>query len=165
MGVTIHAAMLRDLWFLNRGAPRILRSVEGDFAVEVHCGPAHAELPAIGGLLLWQDQENYLRLGIGIRGQSEVSLEGCIADKDVVIGRGRLVAGSLTLRMERTGDTVRALCSADGEQWFRVGQVDFPSSHALQIGLHAIGNIDRTVYHGAYPEGTAIRFTDFRLWN
>jgi hypothetical protein len=24
--------------------------------------------------------------------------------------------------------------------------------------------IDRTIYHGAYPEGTAIRFTGFEVW-
>jgi hypothetical protein len=31
--------------------------------------------------------------------------------------------------------------------------------------MHAIGSIDRTIYRGAYPEGTAIRFESFRLWN
>jgi hypothetical protein len=28
----------------------------------------------------------------------------------------------------------------------------------------AIGNIDRTIYRGAYPDGTAIRFESFMLW-
>jgi hypothetical protein len=32
------------------------------------------------------------------------------------------------------------------------------------VGLHAIGMIDRTIYPGAYPEGTAIRFECFALW-
>jgi hypothetical protein len=30
--------------------------------------------------------------------------------------------------------------------------------------VHAIGNIDRTIYPGAYPEGTAIRFEAFQAW-
>jgi hypothetical protein len=30
--------------------------------------------------------------------------------------------------------------------------------------VHAIGWIDRTIYHGAYPEGTVIRFESFDLW-
>jgi hypothetical protein len=34
----------------------------------------------------------------------------------------------------------------------------------LQIGQHAIGNIDRSIYHGAYPDGTAIRFESFEVW-
>jgi hypothetical protein len=28
--------------------------------------------------------------------------------------------------------------------------------------LHAIGYIDRAIYHGAFPEGTAIRFETFQ---
>jgi hypothetical protein len=59
---------------------------------------------------------------------------------------------------------VNALCSADGEAWFTVGGVAFPVEDPVEIGLHAIGNIDRTIYHGAYPEGTAIRFEAFEVW-
>jgi hypothetical protein len=28
--------------------------------------------------------------------------------------------------------------------------------HRFRVGLHAVGSIDRSVYHDAYPEGTAI---------
>jgi hypothetical protein len=45
-----------------------------------------------------------------------------------------------------------------------VGHVEFLVEDPVQVGLHAVGNIDRTVYHGAYPDGTAIRFESFRLW-
>ncbi|MBI3721796.1 MAG: hypothetical protein HY248_04510 [Fimbriimonas ginsengisoli] len=34
----------------------------------------------------------------------------------------------------------------------------------LSGGLHAIGQTDRTIYPGAYPGGTAIRFERFELW-
>ena len=101
--------------------------------------------------------------GIGVRGQYEASLEGCIDNQDVVIGRGWLPAEQFVLRLERTGDFVHALCSADDEQWYSVGEVEFVADDSLQVGLYAISNIDRTIYHGAFPEGTAIRFTEFRL--
>jgi len=39
-----------------------------------------------------------------------------------------------------------------------------PAEDPLQVGVCAIGNIDRTAYHGAYPEGTAIRFETFQMW-
>jgi len=68
------------------------------------------------------------------------------------------------LRLERIGERVNALCSADGVDWFTVGQVEFPAESPVQIGLHAIGNIDRTIYHDAYVEGTAIRLESFTLW-
>jgi hypothetical protein len=35
----------------------------------------------------------------------------------------------------------------------------------VEVGVHAIGMIDRTIYPGAYPEGTAIRFERFDLWS
>lgn len=57
-----------------------------------------------------------------------------------------------------------ALCSADGGAWFTVGCVEFPAEDPVAVGLHAIGNIDRRLYPGAYPEGTAIRFERFELW-
>jgi hypothetical protein len=68
------------------------------------------------------------------------------------------------LRLERIGERVTALCSADGVEWFTVGQVAFPAAGPLQIGLYASGVIDRTIYPGAHPDGTAIRFDSFQLW-
>jgi len=59
---------------------------------------------------------------------------------------------------------VRGLCGADGRNWFAVGHVDFPVRDPVEVGLYAIGSIDRVSYPGAYPEGTAIRFESFELW-
>ena len=68
------------------------------------------------------------------------------------------------LRLARRGERVDALCSADGETWWSVGHAAFPAEDPVQIGLCAIGMIDRTIYPGAYREGTAIRFESFRMW-
>ena len=204
-GLEIHAANGRDLWHLNLSAPRVLRSVSGDFAVQTVCvpvdpfsklsereplslnqgveksPPSHLEpalsvtkgkgawglgqdKPTIGGLLFWKDKENYLRLDRGIRSKYEISLEGCLENKDVIIGRGRLPSGRVYLRFERNGGLVNALCSSDGDDWFTVGQVEFPVDDPVEVGLHAIGLIDRNIYHGGFPEGTAIRFESLKLW-
>src|SRR5206468_12967288 len=61
-GLEIQAANGRDLWHINLGAPRLLRSVSGEFAVQTVRIPGSAEKPAIGGILLWKDPENFLRL-------------------------------------------------------------------------------------------------------
>jgi class 3 adenylate cyclase/tetratricopeptide (TPR) repeat protein/regulation of enolase protein 1 (concanavalin A-like superfamily) len=162
----IRAANGRDLWMVNLSAPRLLWPASGDFAVQTICLPVSNEKPAIGGLLLWKDQANYLRLARGKNGRNEIAFTGCLANGDV-IGRGCLSfgpAGRVWLRLERIGGQVSALCSADGEHWFGVGQAAFPAEDPLQVGVCAIGNIDRTVYHGAYPEGTAIRFETFQMW-
>ena len=68
------------------------------------------------------------------------------------------------LRLERQKSRVRALRSADGVAWSTAGDVEFPAQEDEQIGLHAIGMIDRTIYHGAYPDGTAIYFASFDVW-
>ncbi len=169
IGLDVHAANGRNLWHVNLSAPRLLRPAPQNrsWAVETTCAPARADRPSIGGLLLWKDKENYLRLDRGTRGNREISFQGCLANQDVILGRGRLAVGDeepVLLRLERTDDRVDALCSADGEQWFSVGHVEFPAEGPLQVGLHAIGMIDRTIYHGAYPDGTAIRFKSFTLW-
>jgi hypothetical protein len=178
-GLEIHAANGRDLWNVNLSAPRLLRSVSGDFAVQTVCVPVSVaptscrqtsrqdacatEKPAIGGLLLWKDKENFLRLDRGTRGKHEISFMGCLANKDVVIGRGRLPSERVHLRLERIGSRVNALCSADGREWFTVGHAEFPLADPVEVGLHGIGNIDRTIYPGAYPDGTAIRFEEFNV--
>jgi regulation of enolase protein 1 (concanavalin A-like superfamily) len=165
-GLEIHAANGRDLWLLNLSAPRLLREASGDLVLQTTCLPASDDRPAIGGLLLWADEQNYLRLDRGAYGGDDVSLGGCLGNEDLVLGRGRLYegAGRVTLCLERRGERVEALCSADGEQWFTVGHAAFPAGDPVQVGVHAIGDIDRSIYPSAYPEGTAIRFESFEAW-
>jgi regulation of enolase protein 1 (concanavalin A-like superfamily) len=154
------------MWHINWSAPRMLRQISGDFCLQTVCVPAMDDSPAIGGLLLWQDEKNYLRLDRGAFGEREIAFLGCLDNEDVAIGRGWLREGSerIFLRLERIGNRISAFCSADGEQWYTVGYVAFPVDDPIQVGLHAIGNIDRTIYRDAYPDGTAIRFESFQMW-
>jgi hypothetical protein len=164
MGLRIAAANGRDLWHANLSAPRLLRPAPaGDFAVQAVCGPASDEKPAIGGLLLWQDKEHYLVLEWGHWGAADIAFRGCLDNEDRFLGRGRLVGEQVWLRLERQGSSVRALCSMEGTAWFTAGDVEFPAREREQVGVHAIGMIDRTIYHGAYPQGSAICFTAFAM--
>ncbi len=166
-GLEMKAANGRHLWRINLSAPRLLRKASGDLAAQTICGTTSDDKPAVGGLLLWKDEQYYLHLDWGVFGRNDVSFTGCVDSQDVVIGRGRLSLDGLErvhLRLERAGDEVRAFCSADGESWFAVGHMAFPVKDPIRIGLHAIGSIDRTVHCGAYPDGTAIRFGSFQLW-
>ncbi len=165
-GIEIQAANGRDLWYLNTSSPRFVRSILGNCAVEAICSKGERDRPAMGGLLLWKDESNMLRLVWGTRGENEVCFEGCVDDADLVVGRGQLPvqeAGRVWLRLERWHDQVRALASADGTEWHSFGQISFPVSDPVEIGIHAVGWIDRTVYPGDYRQGTAIRFESFRL--
>jgi hypothetical protein len=96
------------------------------------------EKPALGGLLLWKDRKNYLRLGRGSSGEHEILFSGCLENQDLLIGRGRLqpdTSGRVFFRLERDGERVDAHCSADGENWFTVGHVEFPVEDPVQVGL------------------------------
>ncbi len=162
-GLVLHAANGRHLRHVNLSAPRLLCPLTGDFAIQTVTLPGAVDRPAIGGLLLWKDAENYLRLDRGTRGSDEISFAGAVNNLDIAVGRGLLRhaqerAARVWLRLERVAGQVRALCSADGDSWLTVGAIDFALPDPVQIGIHAIGYIDRSVYPGAYAEGTAIRF-------
>jgi len=166
-GVEISAANSRGFDGLNVSAPRFMRELSGDFAVEVCVLPASDDKPMIGGLLVWQDNDNFLRFDIGALGQDEVRLYGYINGKEQTVGRGLLHRQALPttyLRLERNGDEFSSYCSEDGERWFTCGTVTLPLDDPVEIGIHAIGTIDRTIYCGAYKEGTATVFRGFKLW-
>jgi len=165
-GLSIRAANERDVWVINWSAPRLLRPVSGDWAVQTACVPAMDDRPAIGGLLLWKDEHHYLSLIRGAFGDREATLMGCLGDSDVIFGQGCLYNASerLLLRLDRAGDQVNAYCSADGIRWYAVGETIFPAEDPLQVGLVAIGHINRRIYPGAHPHGTAICFESFQLW-
>lgn len=165
-GLQIQAANGRDLWYVNQSAPRIVREIEGDWAVETICAPASDKKPMLGGVLVWKDKEHYLRLDRGMAGPQSLAFVGCLENKDVVIGRGILAAAEehMFLRLERKGPSVRALCSLDGETWFSVGEAVLAASEPLMVGLYGRGQIERMVYPGAHRQGAAIQFRSFRLW-
>jgi len=79
---------------------------------------------------------------------------------------GQSVVGgeAVHLQLERTGEQFSAYCSVDGENWLTCGKLALPLVDRLQIGIHAIGMIDRTIYCGAFKEGTATLFRGFKLW-
>ena len=163
-GLVIHAANGRALWKTNQSAPRFVRSATGDVIVQTACEPAFPveERPAIGGLVLWKNERHFLRVARGCSGHDDILFSGNLNGQPSFFGRGRLPLhddGRVYLRLERIGARVRALCSADGTQWFTLGDVDFPVADPIQVGVFAVGDIDRLIYQAAHPEGTAIRFT------
>ncbi len=166
-GLTINAANERNFHHINRSAPRMVYSIplKGDFTLQTKCQPCPDEKPAIGGLLVWQNEKNWLCLEIGARGEDEVIFRGFKDNHDTVFGRGRLLqAGTAHLRLEKHGYQVTAFCSKDSKNWFFVGNTHIPSSEPVFPGIHANGHINRLIYPGAFPQGTSIVFRQFSLW-
>jgi predicted ATPase/DNA-binding SARP family transcriptional activator len=184
---------------MNRSAPRLLmpippdpRALEGTadgetqyFAAQAVCRPVSepdaVNRPSIGGLLLWRDEENWLRLTIGEFGAYDIVFTGCKANQLEFVGRGSLCfaprsdqsddqdrqaarSEQVLLRLERAGKQITALCSADANAWHTVGSWSIPCDGPWQVGLHAAAMIDQWMGPGVYPGGTSIRFESFTLW-
>jgi regulation of enolase protein 1 (concanavalin A-like superfamily) len=164
--LVIQAANERNLHFINRSAPTLLRPepVRGDFTLQVICRPASDKKPAIGGLLVWLSEKYWFCLEIGSRGAQDIILRGFMNNNDFVFGRGQLNARKTYLRLERRGHWLAAYCSADGIHWLSAGGCELSTGEPLYLGLHAIGHINRLVYPGDYAAGTAIRFKEFWMW-
>jgi len=117
--------------------------------------------------LLWGGKDAFLRLEKSHWGRNEVALLGYLDGEFIIGGRGFLLPGedgSIRLRLERSGTEISGYCSADGENWFACGKITLPMEDPIQAGIHAIGMIDRSIYCGAYKEGTATMFRNFRIW-
>jgi hypothetical protein len=165
-GLVIQTANERNFHHINRSAPRLIHKtpVIGDFAIQTVCAPVSEGKPAIGGLLLWQNEKNWLCLEFGGFGTDEVIFRGFKNNNDMIFGRGLLHSKTAHLHLEKHGDQITAYCSPDGENWFFAGNTHLPPDEPVYPGIHANGHINRLIYPGAYPEGTEIRFDEFTTW-
>lgn len=139
-------------------APRTRRPVAGDFRARVHAlgtgevagRPTAKEFPPYhgAGLVLWQDEGNYVRLEIAtdvVRGKPRhyANFE--------YRGTGRLVAskglaaedGSAYLRLSRAGQEVTAAFSHDGERWVTFPSLVVALDERLELGLLGVNSASR----------------------
>jgi regulation of enolase protein 1 (concanavalin A-like superfamily) len=157
----------RSLGDGNYSAPRLVREVSGDFAVEVCISSVSEDKPQIGGLLIWKDKDNYFTFEKGYWAKREIQLGGIVNKKFKFIGRGMLPESEnddTYLRLERKKDEFITYGSIDGENWYTVGNITFLTEDPIQVGIIAKGEIDRTIYCGEYKEGTSTLFRSFRIW-
>jgi len=139
----------------NPDAPRLLRQISGDFAVEAMLVDITQEECRTGGLLLWGSEGMYLSFGkksYRVAEVNEVHLEAC----GEIIGRGWLPGCQFYLRLERRGGSVSALCSNDSEKWQSCGETSFPADDPIWVGLYAACP--------ASPPDCVMRFKEFRLF-
>lgn len=165
-GIEIRAANGRNLHEQNLSAPRLMREISGNFAAEVSVLPTSDKEPHMGGILGWKDRDNFLCFEKGVHRNREVRLRGCVNGRYQIAGSGLLWNGGnkkAHLRLERSDEHFSAYCSADRKDWFTCGTMTLPMDDPIHIGIYAIGAIDRTIYCGAFKNGTATLFRNFRI--
>ena len=136
-------------------APRILRELEGDFDVTVRvAGSSHpAGKPTTtvyppyhgAGLLIWQDQDNYVRLEIAADIQHgkarpyvnfELRKDGALAASSGIANPD----GSNHLRLKRRGAEIYASFGPDGVRWTSFSPVTAHLKDRLSVGVAAINS-------------------------
>lgn len=161
--------------YKKRNAPRILQEVDGDFTAQVKVSgtfePGQAgTLPGAhpfngAGLLLWDNDENYVRLERNVwtmpHGEHASYLplfEYWKDDKDLTQGapapRPFFKGRSAYLRLTRQGDQIRAAVSNDGVDWMETAPVTVQFPQKIEVGIDAI-NTSKQPF--------TVEFTEFKL--
>ena len=136
-------------------APRLLREIKGDFDLIVRVagtgnpgGKATTTVYAPyhgAGLLIWQDEENYVRLEIAAdvrhgKARPYVNFE-YRKDGTLATSSGPMnTDGSNHLRLRRRGDEIYASFGPDGLRWTSFPPLTTKLSARLQVGVSAINS-------------------------
>ncbi len=142
-----------EIGYVN--APRLLRDIKGDFDLIVRVagtgkpgGKATTNVypPYHGaGLIIWQDQENYVRLEIAAdiqhgKARPYVNFEhrkdGALAASTGI----KNTDGSNHLRLRRRGDEIYASFGPDGLRWTSFAPLTAKLDDRLKVGLSAINS-------------------------
>jgi len=105
-----------DLWPANHNysAPRLMREVSGDFTIETEiAGPKRW----CGGLLVWKDQNNYVRFERGIHFRNELNFDCDYYGQFRSLARDYAAGDPTWLRLTRRGSTLTATYSFNGTEW------------------------------------------------
>jgi RNA polymerase sigma factor (sigma-70 family) len=153
-------------------APRVLQEVEGDFILQVKVGGNYPETATsvvekrIGfhgaGLLVWQDEKNYIRLEKAQLYSNEtvryISWELRKDGKFTRVGNtgdAPLDAKEVYLRIERRDGKLLGSFSSDGNQWTALEAIEVELTKKLQVGIVAGHNTST---------GYAPEFSEFKLF-
>jgi S1-C subfamily serine protease/regulation of enolase protein 1 (concanavalin A-like superfamily) len=154
LAITVPAAM-HDLGGALRkfNAPRVLREVDGDFAVTVKVtsdfrpGAASTNPRSVpylaAGLLIWSDSDNFIRLErAALRRGPRVFAQIAFLEQEG--GYGGAVHnvgyrdGPCYLRLERRGSRIFGAVSDNGTAWGQLKPIDTVWPSKLKVGLVAI---------------------------
>lgn len=161
---------VNSLQIRKANAPRILREVKGDFLAQVRIPdriqPGSQPLEGFpiafqgAGLLLWQDEKNYVRLERAAASAPDRPLSHQILLESLRDGKpGKpeyltIREKPILLRMERKGSDINCSYSADGKTWIPVKNAALGFNNAVGVGVSA-GNLA--------PKSFSARFENFTL--
>ncbi|MEM7239629.1 MAG: tandem-95 repeat protein, partial [Pseudomonadota bacterium] len=134
--LTVPEGGIFDLWDTNKDGARYMQaSQDADFTVEAKFLSTPTERTQMQGILIEQDQDDWLRFdvlhtGTNLQIFAAITEEG---ESRKVIASNLNIDSVPFLRVDRAGDTWTFEFSIDGDHWVEAGQFD----HAIEVS--AIG--------------------------
>lgn len=140
----------KDLYGDNRTSPRLLKSVTGDFEIETRVKFSPKQDYQGAGLLIFRNDNNYLRLerGYGGTGGGEDGIrfdkrEDEVYEPVVTQEKFPTSAGEVELKFRRVGKDFTAFWREVGKtEWKEVGKVMTNYPETVQIGLIGVNTAD-----------------------
>ncbi|MBK9712345.1 MAG: DUF1349 domain-containing protein [Kouleothrix sp.] len=129
-----------DITIGNTYAPRLVRSISGDFDVRTRVTANLAYSYQAAGLLVWFDSSNFVWVAHGVNNTigHHYARGGALYDPPEVHG---VVQRTVLLRVVRAGSTITTYYSLDGLKWLQTGSVDYPSAPAAaRVGMFVLDN-------------------------
>lgn len=147
-----------DLFGSQQNAPRLLKPISGDFEIEtkVKFNPKVAYQGA--GILIWNDEKNYLRLERGFGGtdggESGVRFDKSVnGDYSAISGteQNATESGEVELKLVRKGKQFTAFVreNIDGE-WKEIGNFSSDYPETIQAGIIGVSTADDITAEFAY---------------
>jgi serine/threonine protein kinase len=153
---------LTPLPMYNLDAPRVLQDVDGNFRVQVRVLPFAPPLPdaagrpggisfTAAGLVVWQDDKNFLRfermcIGEGEGGRPQLYAELFKDGQKVGGAQDWLPEGVTYFQIERRGDRFDLRYSKDGKAWPSAAEgVTLALAQRLRVGVQAANSTTRDI--------------------
>ena len=148
----------KDLFGENRDSPRLLKAITGDFEIETRVKFAPKNSYQGAGILIFRNDNNYLRLerGYGGTGGGE---DGIRFDKredetyEPIVTQEKFPtsAGEVELKFRRVGKDFTAFWREAGKtEWIEVSKVSTNYPETVQIGLIGVNTSDEITAEIAY---------------
>jgi regulation of enolase protein 1 (concanavalin A-like superfamily) len=128
----------------NYDAPRLLVPQSGDFTIETLVEYDPQETYQGAGLLIWQDENTFLRLEFGFGGMGGIEKNAVFVKQEEgalgLVGSIDLSAtiNRIELRLQRTGDQFSAWYRESSGTWHEIGSTELNLESIVNIGITQI---------------------------
>lgn len=147
----------RDLWQgVNFYSPRVMQTTYGNFTIETKLWAVLNESVQSGGIVIWKNEENFLRLERAQRyGYQEILFIGNIngifsMSSPEVSDPGAILhiqnVNSTYLRLIRKGSTYSGYYSSDSLNWHFIANITMETDYSLSVGIYNVVRGDPPVY-------------------